>query len=140
VLVSMCFANGAAVYSFCWQEIGSRTPGQTNMTEYRLVDFLIQIQKLGRTGELREAMKRIPIMSRDVEDCDDEGIQLEIKCATGIFDSMTPTERLRPEIIDTDRSERIASGSGASRKSVFDLVRQFKSMRNTMAAISNSRY
>ena len=110
------------------------------MTEYRLVDFLIQIQKLGRTGELREAMKRIPIMSRDVEDCDDEGIQLEIKCATGIFDSMTPTERLRPEIIDTDRSERIASGSGASRKSVFDLVRQFKSMRNTMAAISNSRY
>ncbi len=50
----------------------------------------------------------------------------------GIIDSMTPTERRDPKVIDLSRRKRIAAGSGVQPQEVNDLVKQFDGMASVM--------
>jgi len=50
----------------------------------------------------------------------------------GIVDSMTPTERDRPEIIKASRKRRIASGAGVTVQEVNKLLNQVAQMQKMM--------
>ena len=52
--------------------------------------------------------------------------------ALAIIGSMTPRERARPRILESSRRDRIARGSGTSRKDVDDLIKQFSAMKKMM--------
>jgi signal recognition particle subunit SRP54 len=52
---------------------------------------------------------------------------------------MTPAERIRPDIIDNSRRDRIARGSGASASDVTQLVAQFKQMRQMMQQMGGNK-
>lgn len=50
----------------------------------------------------------------------------------GIINSMTPQERIKPEIIKASRKRRIAAGSGVSVQEVNRLLSQFEQARKMM--------
>jgi signal recognition particle subunit SRP54 len=50
----------------------------------------------------------------------------------GIINSMTPAERVRPEIIKASRKRRIAAGAGVPVQEVNRLLGQFEQMQKMM--------
>ena len=53
----------------------------------------------------------------------------QLRRVEGIINSMTPGERLRPEIIKASRKRRIAAGAGVPVQEVNRLLSQFEQMR-----------
>ena len=97
---------------------------------FTLEDFLEQMQqikKMGPLGNLVGMMPGIPKEARDVEIDDGHLARIE-----GIIRSMTPAERVQPEIIDGSRRLRIANGSGVQPTEVRQLIDQFSQMRQMM--------
>jgi signal recognition particle subunit SRP54 len=82
---------------------------------------------MGPLSGLMAMMPGIPKEVRDVEIGDKEIGRVE-----AIVRSMTTAERTNPDIIDTSRRTRIASGSGAQPTDVAQLLAQFKEMRKMM--------
>jgi len=53
--------------------------------------------------------------------------------------SMTPEERANPELINSDRKKRIASGSGISLHDINIFIKQFEQMRTMMKGMSGMK-
>ncbi|MDE0700383.1 MAG: signal recognition particle protein [Acidimicrobiaceae bacterium] len=97
---------------------------------FTLEDFLEQMQqikKMGPLGNLVGMMPGIPKEARDVEIDDRHLARIE-----GIIRSMTPAERIQPDIINGSRRLRIANGSGVQPTEVRQLIDQFSQMRQMM--------
>ncbi len=97
---------------------------------FTLEDFLEQMQqikKMGPLGNLVGMMPGIPKEARDAEIDDRHLARIE-----GIIRSMTPAERIQPDIIDGSRRLRIANGSGVQPTEVRQLIDQFSQMRQMM--------
>ncbi len=56
----------------------------------------------------------------------------QIRRIEGIINSMTRTERSRPEIIKASRKRRIAAGAGVPVQEVNRLLKQFEQMQKMM--------
>ena len=56
----------------------------------------------------------------------------QLKRIEAIIQSMTPTERRRPEILNAGRRTRIARGSGTTVAEVNDVLKQFNGMKRMM--------
>jgi signal recognition particle subunit SRP54 len=56
----------------------------------------------------------------------------QLRRVEGIINSMTPGERLRPEIIKASRKRRIAAGAGVPVQEVNRLLSQFEQMHKMM--------
>ncbi len=110
---------------------------------FTLEDFREQLRQVRGMGSLEQLMGMIPGLSR-VKDLPDVSAQeRELKRVEAIIDSMTPTERQRPEILNGSRRKRIAGGSGATVAEVNRLLKQFaeihKMMRQLMKAGKGGR-
>jgi signal recognition particle GTPase len=57
----------------------------------------------------------------------------ELPRSEDIILSMTPFERYHPEVLNTSRRERIASGAGVELEDVNELMRGFKEMKQQFA-------
>ena len=97
---------------------------------FGLDDFLSQIQKKKKMGNLKDLIGMMPGVSSKVKDLDvdDESF----KPIESIIYSMTPTERKNPDILNGSRKKRIASGSGTSVQEINQLVKQFNQMKKMM--------
>ena len=93
-------------------------------------DFLEQMQALKKMGPLSGVMIMLPGVPKEVRDVEIDDRQ--IARIEGIVRSMTTEERIKPDIIDNSRRDRIARGSGTSASEVSQLVSQFKQMRQMM--------
>jgi len=92
---------------------------------FTLTDFYDQLQQIKKMGGLRDIMKMMPGMGDMASMVDtDELVHME-----AMIQSMTPSERENPEIIDGSRRTRIANGSGSEASDVNGLVKQFKQMK-----------
>jgi len=101
-----------------------------------LDDFVGQMEKMTKGRSLKDLLKMIPGvggMMRDTEMNVDEG---EISRLKAIVNSMTPTERANPKILDASRRRRIARGSGTDPEDVSGLAKQFLQARDMMKAMS----
>ncbi len=97
---------------------------------FTLEDFLEQMQqikKMGPLGNLVGMMPGLPKEARDAEIDDRHLARIE-----GIIRSMTPAERIQPDIINGSRRLRIANGSGVQPTEVKQLIDQFSQMRQMM--------
>ncbi len=97
-----------------------------------LEDFLEQLQQVKKLGSLQDIMGALPGMS-GVDFSSAEG---EIPRVEAIVRSMTFEERRDPEIIDSSRRRRIASGSGTNTQEVNQLLKQFRQMKKVMKQFS----
>ncbi|MBR5226889.1 MAG: signal recognition particle protein, partial [Clostridia bacterium] len=64
----------------------------------------------------------------------------DLKKNKAIIQSMTPHERLNPNLIKGGQRKRIASGSGTSIQDVNKLLKQFENAKNSMKMLSNNRF
>nr|WP_300005419.1 signal recognition particle protein [Tissierella sp.] len=100
-------------------------------SQFTFEDFLDQLDQMKNLGPLDELLGMIPGMDKkalkglDVNEKDIEKIEAIIK-------SMTKKERQTPEIIDSSRRKRIATGSGTSIPDVNKLLKQFKETKKMM--------
>ena len=100
---------------------------------FTLDDFVDQLRQLRKMGNLQTIVQMMPGISDQVRnaDIDDD----RITTAEAIVLSMTPAERVSPEIIDASRRARIAAGSGTSSAQVANLLKQFTQMRKMMGGM-----
>ncbi len=98
-------------------------------------DFLSQISKIKKMGNLKDLASMIPGVGKAIKDIDisDDAF----KGIEAIIHSMTPYEREHPEAINGSRRQRIARGSGTSIQEVNRLLTQFDQTRKAMHKVSN---
>ena len=103
---------------------------------FGLDDFLSQIQKIKKMGNIKDLLGMMPGMSAKIKDIDvdDESF----KPIESIIYSMTPIERKKPDILNGSRKKRIADGSGTSVQEVNQLIKQFNQMRKMMKMMKKS--
>jgi signal recognition particle subunit SRP54 len=104
--------------------------------DFTLEDFVEQIRLVRKMGPLGELMEKFPIFG-DLP----EGFQFDDKQlgkVVAIVDSMTKSERLRPDSIHDLRIKRIAKGAGRTEKDVKDLLKQYNSMRGVMKQVGSA--
>ncbi|MDG1411960.1 MAG: signal recognition particle protein [Acidimicrobiales bacterium] len=97
---------------------------------FTLEDFLGQMQQIKKMGPLGNLMGMMPGMPKEARDVEIDDRQ--INRIEGIIHSMTPAERVNPEVIDGSRRQRIATGCGQSPADVKQLIEQFSQMRKMM--------
>ena len=99
-----------------------------------LEDLREQLHAVGRMGPLDQLMGLLPGMNRlpaEMSEVDPK----QLSRTGAIIDSMTPTERQRPAVINGSRRKRIARGSGTSVEEVNRLLRQFAQMRKMLKTV-----
>ena len=96
---------------------------------FSLSDFKDQLLQIKKMGSISQMMSMIPGASKL------KGMEMDDRQLTwieAIINSMTPTERDRPELIDGSRRKRLAKGAGRSVQEVNQLLKQFSQMRTMM--------
>lgn len=100
--------------------------------EFTLEDFKEQLQQLRNMGPLENLLSMIPGAGNAKAL---KGLQLDDKQfvrVEAIIDSMTVSERRRPDTINGSRKRRIALGSGTKVQDVNKLLKQFKDAKKMM--------
>jgi len=100
-------------------------------------DFLSQIKKIKKMGNLKELASMIPGVGKAIKDIDIKDDAF--KGIEAIIYSMTPKERSNPSIIDGSRRQRIAKGSGSSLQDVNRLLKQFEDTKKMMRMVTQHK-
>ena len=100
-------------------------------------DFYQQLQQIKKMGNVKDLMGMIPGMGKamknvDINDDAFKGIE-------AIIQSMTPKERAQPDLLNTSRKNRIATGSGTNIQEVNKLIKQFSETKKMMHMMSNKK-
>ena len=93
---------------------------------FTLDDFLEQLQQVKKMGPLDDLLKMMPGAGKikGLENAQvDEGQMGRVEA---VIQSMTPTERTTPDIINANRRRRIAKGSGTTIQEVNRLLNSLK--------------
>lgn len=99
--------------------------------EFNLEDFQQHLMQLKKMGSLQQLMGMMPGINRKMlkgMDMDDR----QLLWTEAIINSMTPSERRKPNLIDGSRRKRISLGSGRSLQEVNQLLKQFAQMKKMM--------
>jgi signal recognition particle subunit SRP54 len=101
--------------------------------EFTLEDFLEQIQAMKKMGSMSKILGLLPgansaAMRKQIDSLDDD----ELIRTQAIVQSMTPTERKNPKILNGSRRSRIAKGSGRTVTEVNNLVDRFSAAQKMM--------
>lgn len=103
---------------------------------FDLEDFLSQLKQIKKLGPLENILKLLP----GARKMGLNNISIDPKIMTrieAIILSMTPYERMHPEVLKATRKQRIANGSGTSVQEVNKLLNQFEDMKKMMKQLSN---
>ena len=105
---------------------------------FTLDDYLEQFAQLKNMGSLEQIMGMMPgVKPGALKDAKiDEKALAHMEA---IIKSMTPYERMKPEILAASRKKRIAAGSGTSVEEVNKLLKQFDQSRKLMKQFSNPK-
>ncbi len=93
-------------------------------------DFLSQMQQIKKMGDLKSLMGMIPGVGNALKNVDinDDAF----KKVEAIIQSMTPSERSNPDILNMSRKTRIAKGCGKTIHEVTAFIKQFDEMKKMM--------
>ncbi|MBC8428902.1 MAG: signal recognition particle protein, partial [FCB group bacterium] len=103
---------------------------------FTLDDFAGEIRKISKLGSLSDLMNMLPANMRP------SGMNIDPSQLTrmeAIINSMTPRERVHPELINGSRRKRIARGSGTSVRDVNRLLSEFRTMKTMMKRIKGGK-
>ncbi len=98
-------------------------------------DFLSQLQQIKKMGNLKDLVGMIPGVGKSLKDVDIK--EDAFKGIEAIIFSMTPKERINPDLINGSRRKRIAEGSGTNIQEVNKLIKQFEDTRKMMKMMGN---
>ena len=119
------------------EEEAKRLQRRIQKDQFDFNDFLAQIQQIKGMGNMKDLMGMIPGMGKAMKDVD---IQDDaFKHIEAIIYSMTPKERANPSLINGQRKNRIAAGSGRNIQEVNKLMKQFEDTKKMMKMMSNPK-
>ena len=87
-------------------------------------------------GNLKDLAGMIPGVGKAIKDVDID--DNAFKGIEAIIQSMTPKERMNPEVLNTSRRQRIAKGSGTNIQEVNRLIKQFDQTRKMMKMVTGN--
>ncbi|MEN8227223.1 MAG: signal recognition particle protein [Bacteroidota bacterium] len=119
------------------QEEARKLQKKIAKNQFDFTDFMSQIQQIKKMGNIKDLANMIPGMGKAMKnlDVDDDAFQ----GIEAIINSMTPSERANPTILNGSRRKRIADGSGTTVPEVNRLVKQFDETRKMMKVMTSSK-
>jgi signal recognition particle subunit SRP54 len=104
---------------------------------FDLHDFKDQIGQMKNMGGMAAMLDKLPAQFSAMAQKAGGGMEDKaVRRLEGIINSMTPTERSKPEIIKANRKRRIATGAGVSVQEVNRLLNQFEQTQKMMKQFS----
>jgi signal recognition particle subunit SRP54 len=100
-------------------------------------DLLDQMMQIRKMGPLKQLVGMIPGLGGKIDDEALDSVKMERVAA--LIQSMTPSERAKPSIINPARKRRIAKGSGNTVADVNRLLDQFNGMQKMMKQFGLSK-
>lgn len=98
--------------------------------ELDMDDFLKQMKMMRKMGSMKSLLGMLPGVGSALKDIDIDEKQFDRTEA--MIQSMTPSEKKKPEIIKHTRKVRIANGSGTDQNEVGKLTKQFGMLSKMM--------
>jgi signal recognition particle subunit SRP54 len=116
------------------EEAAKKLEKKIRKNQFDFQDFLDQLGQIKKMGNLKDLMGMIPGVGKAVKDVDinDDAF----KGIEAIIQSMTPTERSNPDLLDQKRKLRIAKGSGKDINEVNAFMKQFEQMKKMMGMMN----
>jgi signal recognition particle subunit SRP54 len=116
------------------EEEAARLQKKMRKNQFDFNDFLIQLEQIKKMGNMKDLLGMVPGMGKALKDVniDDNSF----KPIEAIIRSMTTKERENPDVINSSRKNRIATGSGTSVQQVNQLLKQFEDMRKMMKTMN----
>ena len=102
---------------------------------FTLEDFLAQMQQLKNMGSIKGMLGMLP-GAKGMREQLDNFDEREITRTEAIIQSMTPTERRQPKLLNGSRRLRIAKGSGMTVTEVNSLVNRFEQAAKMMKTVA----
>lgn len=96
-------------------------------------DLLDQLHQISKMGSLQQVLAMMPNGVNIPDEAIDEKAMKRVEA---IIQSMTPAERMRPDIINPQRKRRIAAGSGTRVEDVNRLLKQFEQSNKMMKQLN----
>lgn len=106
---------------------------------FDLDDYLKQLSSVKKMGSLSDMIGMIPGMGNKLKGANLNVDEKQIDRTKAIIQSMTPKERLKPEILNASRRKRIAAGSGTTVQDVNRLINQFNQTKEMMRKLSSGK-
>lgn len=119
------------------EEEARKLQKKISKNQFDFNDFLAQLQQVKKMGNVKDLMGMVPGMGKAIKDVDIKDDAF--KHLEAIITSMTPQERSNPEIINGQRKNRIAAGSGTNIQEVNKLLKQFEDTKKMMKMMSNPK-
>ena len=112
------------------EEQAKKLESKIRKNKFDFADFKQQLEQIKKMGNLKDLMGMIPGVGKQIKDIDISDDSF--KGIEAMINSMTPTERANPDVIDGSRRKRIAKGSGKDISEVNAFMKQFEQMRDMM--------
>ena len=103
---------------------------------FDLDDFKLQLKQLKKMGPMDQVLNLIPGIDKKMTIQNDR----QFDWTVAIINSMTTSERKKPENINGSRKLRISKGSGRSVQEVNSLLKQFGNMKKMMKKIKKNKH
>ncbi len=103
---------------------------------FTMKDFVDQIQMVRKMGPLKDLLDKFPMFGEMTEQLNPD--DKELGKIEALYNSMTAQERLRADLIDDKRMERIAKGAGRKKQDVKELLGKFQMMQQVMGSIGQN--
>jgi signal recognition particle subunit SRP54 len=101
--------------------------------KFDLNDFKAQLSQMKKIGGLSGLLDKLPTqMQQAAGKANMDQAEKQVRRMEGIINSMTPQERVRPELIKATRKRRIAAGAGVQVQEVNRMLSQFGQMQSVM--------
>ena len=97
---------------------------------WTLEDFRQQLQQVRKMGPVKELLEMIPGLGKQLKGIDID--EKDFRKIEAMIQSMTPKEKMHPDVIEHSRRRRIAAGSATEPSDVNQLIKQFKTRKKMM--------
>lgn len=118
------------------QEKAQQIEKKIRQNQFTLEDFLFQLRQMRKMGPIEEILGMLPGFGPLKQLKGVAVDEKELVKAEAIINSMTPTERRDPSILDASRRQRIARGSGTTVQDVNRLVKDFQQVQQVLKSLN----
>ncbi|MCL6107022.1 MAG: signal recognition particle protein [Actinobacteria bacterium] len=105
--------------------------------QFTFEDFLDQMRSMRKMGPLAGMLAMIPGIPKQLKAAQID--EKELDRVEAIICSMTPEERVHPEMLNGSRRRRIAVGSGTDVQAVNSLISKFRQMQKMMKQLAGGK-
>ncbi|BFM06540.1 signal recognition particle protein [Halioxenophilus aromaticivorans] len=100
--------------------------------KFDLEDLRDQLQQMANMGGMSSMLEKLPGMGNMAQMAEQANVGKQFKQMEALINSMTPSERRNPDLLNGSRKRRITMGSGTDIQDLNRLLKQHKQMAKMM--------